>query len=611
MPKVEYVEDVIVVWLDQSPNNKLANKTSTNQLKQTVNCVKVFIDSEKCLTFMSGLKNEKVLIVLSGLVEETFVSNVHDDKKLESIYVFSPGKAKTETWFDKYPEISGVYTSLVSLSDQLSKDVKSISYNLVGFEIVEKSSSKSNQQDAAFMYDQLFQDIVLAESDENMQDMFEFCEQQYRGNDKEQKFLKELKTKYNSKSPIWWYTCEAFLYRIMNKALREHQYDLLYLLRVFIRHLHQEIAKQQRNNNVSEMTLYRGQAMEKDEFERLRASEGGLLSVSNFLSTSADRDIGLWFANEALKDTKKVSILMEIKLGKNSKVPAANITGFSAIPKEQEWLFSMGSVFRIGSLKKLPEGIWVVPLTLTDDQDKQLHDLKQHMQKSMCDSNSCLNFASLMCTLAAWSKAEYFYLKALESETAWQRRSVLLNNIGLAKGELGKPDEALHYYLKSLELKDVNGSNDKADKASTYNNIATLYYELGKMDLAVFYYQKAIEAANTEGNTNQGLMATLLTNIATIISDQGKYDEALEKSEEAFGIRKQIFPDIHPDIASSYGTIGNIMYKKGSYEKAIEYMEKAVEIDQKVLLIDHPQLILHSKNLATFKRQQQQQQSNQ
>ena len=181
MPKVEYVEDVIVVWLDQSPNNKLANKTSTNQLKQTVNCVKVFIDSEKCLTFMSGLKNEKVLIVLSGLVEETFVSNVHDDKKLESIYVFSPGKAKTETWFDKYPEISGVYTSLVSLSDQLSKDIKAISYNLVGFEIVEKSSSKSNQQDAAFMYDQLFQDIVLAESDENMQDMFEFCEQQYRG----------------------------------------------------------------------------------------------------------------------------------------------------------------------------------------------------------------------------------------------------------------------------------------------------------------------------------------------------------------------------------------------------------------------------------------------
>jgi hypothetical protein len=51
--------------------------------------------------------------------------------------------------------------------------------------------------------------------------------------------------------------------------------------------------------------------MEKLDFNRIRANEGGLMSVSNFLSTSASREVALEFAREALNDRKKVSVLME------------------------------------------------------------------------------------------------------------------------------------------------------------------------------------------------------------------------------------------------------------------------------------------------------------
>ena len=611
-PQVEYVENVVAVWLDYSSGKTKISQTSKNQLQQVINAVKIFTDPQECHAFISTIKDEKIFVILSGTVEEKFVSSIHDEKQLESIYVFSPDKGKRETWFDQYPEICGVYTTILSLCDQIGTDVKKVDRNLLGFEVMGRSSSntttsKANQQEALFMYDQLFRDIVLTMSDQNMQDMYEFCEQLYQGNDTEQEFLKTLKQKYSSYSPVWWYSHEAFLYRMLNKALRAHQYDTLYALRVFIRHLHEEIAVQKKKENTEQKKLFRGQAMDKADFDRIRANEGGLLSMSNFLSTSLDREIGLRFARAALTDKRKVSVLMEITVDKNTTVPVANITNLSVYQAEQESLFSMGSVFRIGTLKCLPEGIWVVPLILTDDHDEQLNALKEHFKKSMIDSNTCLSLAKLMHQLAAWKKSEYFYKMALQTETTPQRRSVLFNGLAIVKGELKQYDQALAYYHKSLELADIEGSNSVSNKASTYNNIGTLYYEQKKMDRAIEYFQKALEACNIEGNNNEQLMATLQTNIALIISDQGKYEDARETCEKSLEIQKRIFPAIHPSIASTYGTMANIMYRMGSHADATKYAQKAVDIDQQALPPDHPQLLLHTKNLEVFKQQQQQQ----
>lgn len=206
-PQVEFVENFVVVWLDQSLGKAKNSQTSKSQLQQMVNSVKIFMDPKECQAFISAIKDEKVFVIVSGVVGEKFVSSIHDKNQLESIYVLSQDKAKDETWFSQYPEIRGIYTTMLSLCEQLGKDVKKIDRHLLGFELIERSlpntTPKANQQDALFMYDQLFRDIVLTVPDENMQDMYEFCENQYRGNSREQAFLKALKQKYSSHSPVW------------------------------------------------------------------------------------------------------------------------------------------------------------------------------------------------------------------------------------------------------------------------------------------------------------------------------------------------------------------------------------------------------------------------
>jgi hypothetical protein len=54
----------------------------------------------------------------------------------------------------------------------------------------------------------------------------------------------EFEHNYRSKSPIWWYTREFFIYQMLNRALRTLESDTTIHMNVFIRNLHQQITGQ-------------------------------------------------------------------------------------------------------------------------------------------------------------------------------------------------------------------------------------------------------------------------------------------------------------------------------------------------------------------------------
>ncbi|CAF5060558.1 unnamed protein product, partial [Rotaria socialis] len=60
-----------------------------------------------------------------------------------------------------------------------------------------------------------------------------------------------------------------------------------------------------------------------------------------------------------------------------SITPFAMIDEHSALPQEQEVLFTMHTVFRVGEIKRAAENsrIWEVQLTITDESDPQLSAL--------------------------------------------------------------------------------------------------------------------------------------------------------------------------------------------------------------------------------------------
>ena len=79
-------------------------------------------------------------------------------------------------------------------------------------------------------------------------------------------------------------------------------------------------------------------------------------------------------------DPKKVSI--------SSSTPFALIDHVSAIPTEQEILFSMHTNFRIGNIQLMNDEkrIYEVQLTLTDDNDPQLTGFTHRMREELTSS---------------------------------------------------------------------------------------------------------------------------------------------------------------------------------------------------------------------------------
>ncbi|CAF1394223.1 unnamed protein product, partial [Rotaria sordida] len=184
----------------------------------------------------------------------------------------------------------------------------------------EQSTSDLSSQ---FIHSQLLIDcLVRMKSSSNKKNEFiSLCRQYYKGNTSELSLLNEFEKFYSLEQALWWYTREEFLYRLINKALCVLNIDLLFLCRFFIRDIQQQLEQQQ---CLSFLYLYRCQLMTKEEIQLLQNSIG-------------------------------------VK-------PFANITSFSYFPEEEEILFMLGSIFRLISVDRDEDELWIIRIVLVGDE---------------------------------------------------------------------------------------------------------------------------------------------------------------------------------------------------------------------------------------------------
>jgi hypothetical protein len=241
-------------------------------------------------------------------------------------------------------------------------------------EMVSSSLNDSviKQQETDFIYTKLLGKILIT-VDSTAEEMIKFCREKCADNETDLNTINEFEAYYDACNAIFWYTRDTFLYHLLNKALREQEFDTLYSLRYFIKDLDYQLADhgcQQRlslytlpsTDNVvdsSPQTIYRGQLMANEEFnKRIRFNVGGFLSVNSFFSTTACRNLAVVYAgNRSNNETStEQSVLFQIEISHNYH-EYANISKRSAFAEDEgEILFTMGAVFRIVSVNLSNEG---------------------------------------------------------------------------------------------------------------------------------------------------------------------------------------------------------------------------------------------------------------
>ncbi|CAF3400181.1 unnamed protein product [Rotaria socialis] len=533
------VEDFILVWLDGNIDQESDNAHSIiKHFRQIVHEIQTFTSVQECVNAVTDVKEEKVIIVVSTELSSIVVPILHPLSVVDSIYVLCN---QNNTDNDKlliitHRKVKGIFVDTQLLCEHLKTNMTQSKHDLLTFEFAGSTIQKrlddgEDKQEATFMYFQLFKEILLTmkddedddddDDDNSLTEMIKYCQSQYVDNNQELERIAEVERSFTPAAAVWWYTRDSFVYKIINKALRTQDFDALFAMRFFIRGLHEQLVElHKRSSDGSILTLYRGQGLFNADFEQLASKQGGLLSINNFLSTTTDPDVANVYVPR--EDPEKTPVLMIIRaaLSKSMNVPFADIDAFSQFSgNEKEWLFSMGSVFRIDSLKRQRDDeVWTVELTLTSDKDPQLTQLTDHMRKKLVDTNPFVQLGRLMVEMGAFERAKSFFQRSLETE-AWSFRcSAIFINLGAVHSELRDLDKALNYYQLGLSQSLHDFPEDHPRLSPIYNNIGSIHWKQGKHELALEYYQKALKTALAAPRPNQEFIANRYNNIATVLS---------------------------------------------------------------------------------------------
>jgi hypothetical protein len=327
-----------------------------------------------------------------------------------------------------------------------------------------------------------------------------YCREQFAGNPTELANVNKLEHEYRQHTPIWWYTNNCFLYSMVNSALRIMDVDHIIKLGFFIRDLHEQITRlyseQSAGHHPSNtFVVYHAQGLSQADFKQLIKTQGGLFAFNNFLLTSKNRQGSLKFARETMENSDNMGILFVMTVDPFIRsVPFADIRNVSYHQNEEEILFSMHSVFRIGQIKKIDENnrLWQVDLTLTTDNDCVLQILTESIrQETFTDENGWYRLGNVLIKLGQFDIAQQiFEMKSTQTTDDGEKANTYLK-LGFIKENLGEYTEALAFYTQAVEIKQKILPPNHPDLATSYKKIGSVYENMGEHLKALSFYERA------------------------------------------------------------------------------------------------------------------------
>jgi tetratricopeptide (TPR) repeat protein len=615
-PRQRIAQNFLVIWIDANIDESTQDCQNTlGQLRSVVNDINIFTKPDAAVDFLTEVHGKNAFLIVEGNLGQHILSLIHDIPQLDTIYLFYSNECEHEKWTKKWVKIKGAYTDIKPICEALQLAVKQCNQDSIAMSFVTVSKGAStqnlNQLEPSFMYTQIFKEILLEmeHNKQSIQDFVQFLRLHYINNIPKLKDIAEFERDYRPQYAITWYTRECFIYEMLNRALRMLEGDTIIDMGFFIRDLHQQIQelhrKQVGSYHRNPFTVYRGQRLLKTNFEKLVKTKGELISFNNFLSTSKNRKVSLAFADGTSENPNMVNILFEITIDPSvSSAPFAAIQDVSYFQTEEEILFSMHTVFRIGEIKKMDnnDSLYQVDLKLTADDDQELRTLTQRIREEVVGATGWQRLGRLLVQLSQFDKAEELYNVLLEQTSDEGGKASCYNQLGYIKDDQGDYVKAIEYYEQGLAIKEKTLSPDDPSLATSYNNIGLVYRNMGDYTKAVSFLQKDIEIREKTLSPDDPRLATSYNNIGSVYDNMGEYSKALSFYEKALEIYQKTLPPNHPLLATSYHNIGSVYDNMGEYSKALSYLDRALNIFQSSLPANHPNIRTVRESIEIVKK---------
>ena len=498
---------------------------------------------------------------------------------------------------------------LDDLIDQIKQDQKTrmkieepLSINI--FTVNEDPEQSTTGLNGHFVHSLLLIDVLIRMKsiETDKQQPIILCKNHYEKNNQQLALVNEFEREYTADKALWWYTRDSFLYKMLNKALRVQNIDLLFLFRFVIGDVYRQLKQNQCQTSVR---VYRGQVMSNEELNIIQQSVNEFISINSFFSTSLDRSKALRFLQGSDVSSELHRVLFDIdadhRLVKSK--PFADISSFSDFSDEREILFMIGSIFRLIEIDRdNDQQIWIIKMKLCGDDEHQLKKLFDHMKKEYGGGNNDVNlrfFGNVLRRMGKYDLAENMYYRLLdELPTNDPSLSHLYYSLGLVTNDKGEYDASLQWYEKSLKITMQTDPSNYVSISGTHTAIGVVHSRTGDNKTALEYYNKAITLFRQAHDDNHSTMGHLYNNVAIIYDDENKYSEALEYYRKSLDVKEKHLPPDHPSLGTSYNNIGTVHVKLGQYDLAMQNYEVSLKIRLKSLPSQHPQIATSYKNIG-------------
>ena len=607
------VQNFLLVWLDRRID-EIDDEDfdhSISQLRRVVNTIETFNDTDQCIDFITEIKDENVLMIISGELGRNLLPLIHCIHQITSIYIFCINKSQYEHWSRQWRKIKGIYTDISQICQTVREDARKCDQNAISISFVGENSGNSkenlDQLDPTYMYTQILKEVLLKIdfNDEHLKDFTEYYRKNFISNNDQLKNIDEFEKDYKMHNPIWWYTHQYSFYSILNRALRLMEVDTIIQMGFFIQHVHQQINKLHleqfgKGRQSDKFTVYRGQGLSKIDLEKIIEIQGGLISFNNFLSTTKELSIAYGFADSSLSNNDSIGIVFVMTIDPSIRsTPFASIDNVSFYKTEEEILFSMHTVFRIDQIIQTRENqrIWQVDLIQTNDNDQQLNQLTRTIRKDIEGRSEWERLAQILVKLSRFDKVDQLYQTLLDQAKNDREKIHLYNQLGWSNKNQQKYPQSIQFYEKALEIKEKLHPPNHHSFTISYNDLGSVYEKMEEYTKALLYYEQALDIEKTMSSTDEMSIASCFSKIGSVYEKIQDYSKALQFHQDALQIRQKINPPT-PHLAYCYQNLASVYEKLGDYSEALSSHKKCLSIQQEILHSHHSDIAQSYSNIG-------------
>jgi tetratricopeptide (TPR) repeat protein len=596
-------EDIRLIWLDENMNDSPGYHFTQTMLLELNPAAQFYSNFDRCFDLIKSIKDEQIFLIISGTFAQRVLSQIHHQQTLIAIFIFCANRQHYESLMGEFNKIVEIFTDQESLLKSVREKMNIVEKQTLTFCLFDQKQKELkdlSKESASFLLNQMLIYVLrqMPQDEQSKKEMLNIYHDYYQNNKYELEKIKEFEENYNREKAIEWYTNECFLYRLLNKALRTDDIELLYTFRFFIIDLCAAIEdKSHYLKDKGTLILYRGTKIPMEKLQKLKENIGKIISINGFLSTSRNINVSLQVTHSNFIMIGFESVLFEIQANPSLKtVIFADVTTHRQIEGEERILFNLNSLFKIHSVNfDSMLNLWKVQLSATDEGKEKVEEYLALCKQQTEGYTPVIYFGRLhMNELGQIDRAGKYFnmlLKSLPSDHP--DISAVYNNIANVHQEKREYNLALKNYEIAYEIRRKQLPPNHPYIAASLNNIGNIYKAKRNYDIALDYYQQALNIKEKICFDDNLQKVMMIENIGKVYTNKEDFDTALTYLSRALETFKRVLPDQHADIATCLGQRGYVYEKKGDLVAALDYYDQQLKMEEQYLPFDHPNLSAH------------------